>query len=625
MRRKLVCVALVGLLLVTLTVSSAGSVFAAPAAAIPALPQTQVTIDGVTLTVESPVLPARQFSAPLPDQSSQQAIMTAISPYREVSIMAVPLGTTSEFDGIAATASGGAPAYRQALVTVRASQKANWLRAPTASIFGQQTSGSGAVVDLPLHGTRNEPAVVVEWVAEAGSRVWTVRIVVGLAFAQAQPGGVQGFVDTLAQVRLTSASLAAPSTLLRALSTHRASTSPTKATSSPSATQQPPALAPATALPFPSWWNGNCDANAHGSPTSYPLGDSYQGLPACGPRPAFDNCGNYCDYPEHFYSGAWGELEWECVELSMRYLYLAYAVNPYSANGNQVVANYSGSALTKVTNGSGQAPVPGDVISFNDANAAGHTALVASSSVSNGNGTIYVLQQNFGGNGYGNSNDLMPMTVSGGVLQDLNGLHALGWLHAGARIGYIDGSGNFYAQQGSLSTNWSLETQGVIAFAMAGDRIGILQASGDFSVKEGGLNAPWTNLTSYVTAIALTTDPTYGDRIGWVDTSGNYYVKEGPLTAPPQLEIAGGVAAIALSGTRIAALDNTGAVRVKEGSLGAQWTTQIASGATAIALSGTRIGVLGQHGIVYGKDGGLNAQWTTVVTNGAVTIGLQTT
>src|SRR5258706_11912 len=179
MRRKLVCVALVGLLLVTLTVSSAGSVFAAPAAAIPARPLTQVTVVGVT-----------------------------------------------------------------------------------------------------LHGTRNEPAVVVEWVAEAGSRVWTVRIVVGLAFAQAQPGGVQGFVDTLAQVRLTSASLAAPSTLLRALSTHRASTSPTKATSSPSATQQPPALAPATALPFPSWWNGNCDANAHGSPTSYPLGDSYQGLPA---------------------------------------------------------------------------------------------------------------------------------------------------------------------------------------------------------------------------------------------------------------------------------------------------------------------------------------------------------
>ena len=42
-----------------------------------------------------------------------------------------------------------------------------------------------------------------------------------------------------------------------------------------------------------------------------------------------------------FFPGAWGELEWQCVELSMRFMYLAYGVSPYGANGKDVVDNYT--------------------------------------------------------------------------------------------------------------------------------------------------------------------------------------------------------------------------------------------------------------------------------------------
>src|SRR5690242_11658570 len=89
----------------------------------------------------------------------------------------------------------------------------------------------------------------------------------------------------------------------------------------------------------PSWWNGDCDAN--NNPGSSPLGASYNGVKACG---------GGTDRLVRFFNGAWGEYEWQCVELSMRYMYLVYGIAPYSANGKEVVNNYPGSVLSKVTN-----------------------------------------------------------------------------------------------------------------------------------------------------------------------------------------------------------------------------------------------------------------------------------
>jgi hypothetical protein len=122
---------------------------------------------------------------------------------------------------------------------------------------------------------------------------------------------------------------------------------------------------PARAADTPAWWSGVCDVG--NNPGSNALAASYNGVQACGPGPEQGGA----DHEVQFYKGAWGEYEWECVELAMRYMYLIYGIAPYSANGNTVVSNYSGSVLTKVQNDTGSVPTPGDILSF-AANSFGH-------------------------------------------------------------------------------------------------------------------------------------------------------------------------------------------------------------------------------------------------------------
>src|SRR4051794_12681298 len=149
-------------------------------------------------------------------------------------------------------------------------------------------------------------------------------------------------------------------------------------------------------LPAPSWWSGSCDSGNYSG--AHPLGASYRGVDVCGPRPGADGASNRL---VRFYDGAWGELEWQCVELSMRFMYVAYGVSPYGADGKDVVDNYttaSGGGLVRIGNGSvGTAPAPGDVLSFGptSTSALGHTGVVESVNVDgSGNGSIRILSQN---------------------------------------------------------------------------------------------------------------------------------------------------------------------------------------------------------------------------------------
>ncbi len=157
-----------------------------------------------------------------------------------------------------------------------------------------------------------------------------------------------------------------------------------------------PPAPPSTTLPAPTWWNGECDSGNY--PGAHALGASYRGVQVCGPRPGADHAANR---PVQFFPGAWGELEWQCVELSMRFMYVAYGVKPYGANGKDVYANYStayGGNLEKIPNGTaGKAPVPGDIITFGPTvtSPLGHTGVVETNLVDDqGNGTIHILSQN---------------------------------------------------------------------------------------------------------------------------------------------------------------------------------------------------------------------------------------
>ncbi|MHB8595453.1 MAG: CHAP domain-containing protein [Ktedonobacteraceae bacterium] len=180
-------------------------------------------------------------------------------------------------------------------------------------------------------------------------------------------------------------------------------------------------------LPTPPWWNGNCDSK--NDPGSYPLGTSFRGVEACGPLNR--------SHLVHFFSGAWGEYEWQCTELVMRYLYLAYKVDPYNANGKQVVKNfplakYPGLMQEVQNDGNSPLPQPGDILSYNDNyppnQKYGHTSIVTDVSVNKkGQTIITVIDQN------GNSSGGETLQVKNGFIQPWSDhgytMPITGWLH----------------------------------------------------------------------------------------------------------------------------------------------------------------------------------------------------
>lgn len=185
------------------------------------------------------------------------------------------------------------------------------------------------------------------------------------------------------------------------------------------------------------WWTGGvCDpANAnrikHRLPVPQEIG-SWDGLVACGPGPTQSPLAR--DLLVRFAPRLWGAYEWECVELSMRWMYLAWGVNPYPADAWDVVIDYQstkqrfnpdGPALVAVRNGTRfLAPEPGDVVSIAQSAALpfGHTAVVTSATVNgSGNGQIQVIQEDGGaGSGGFATYPVVAWTVGNGVS---------GWLH----------------------------------------------------------------------------------------------------------------------------------------------------------------------------------------------------
>lgn len=194
-----------------------------------------------------------------------------------------------------------------------------------------------------------------------------------------------------------------------------------------------PAPAAAAAVAAPSWWDGDCDANHWNASAAGQgwqgvganrMGASYLGVPVCGPRPSVDGAPNVT-----WTKPGWGEYEWQCVELAMRFMAQVYGVSAYGANGNGVVRNYttaSGGGLVKIDNGTaGKAPQPGDIISFDDTSGGfGHVGVVSASAVDgNGNGTVTMLSQNDTANG------LRTLSVSAWRVQPFGTRVPYGWLH----------------------------------------------------------------------------------------------------------------------------------------------------------------------------------------------------
>ena len=345
----------------------------------------------------------------------------------------------------------------------------------------------------------------------------------------------------------------------------------------------------------------------------------------------------------YFFPGAWGELEWECVELSMRWMYLAWGVNPYPADGWDVVRDYGlasikakynpdGPQLVVVANGTvGAVPQPGDVVSVRRTqdDRFGHTAVVTANAVDpQGNGTITLIQQN---GGVGN-NGWATYAVNNWVVADgvTGWLHNPSWTLQWPLVGYtgpagfqarITAPGNSY---GLVATNASsISVSGYAGATGAnGDAIyGYIDQSGDFLV-ERGASTTWYLAAQHAKSIAVASTTSGGPILAFLSTAGDFYAEQGSLSGTFTLE-ATGVASIALAAGGDSAppllgylQSSNGAFLVKTGLAGNSWRVVRASGVRSIALaeggtpSSGLMGYVSNSGGFFASEASSEPQWT---------------
>jgi hypothetical protein len=170
------------------------------------------------VTIQSPFIPNATFTPSAPGDLTQSALAEERDPYRTIYIVAVPFGTVppTESDNtnpLLPAATGEAATYRAKLREYRAAEGGNPQTGPKAMLFGQVVTSDASLLQLPLIYAVNVPTLYVEWVVEAGPRLWIVRIVDQLHDGTTDLSKEGGFLDSLQALIISSDSLNNPSTL----------------------------------------------------------------------------------------------------------------------------------------------------------------------------------------------------------------------------------------------------------------------------------------------------------------------------------------------------------------------------------------------------------------------------
>jgi hypothetical protein len=383
-----------------------------------------------------------------------------------------------------------------------------------------------------------------------------------------------------------------------------------------------------------------CDGStATSNPGAYPgsfrLGAAWDGLEACGPGPNEIFPGTHTsgsDHLVHFTPNTWGVYEWECVELSMRWMNLAWGVNPFPANGNAVVDNYGatkstynpyGPNLTVVQNGTtGRAPAPGDVLELGNSSDP-HTEVVAGSYVnSQGNGTIRVITENYNSP----TNGWDTLQVKSWVVQNSfavvdDWLHNPQWSLAEPILYQLTSNGDLQVKLDQLHGGFTTVASGVRRAQIVGgggsEPAPILVELRDNGVLVAGYDlpgAPMRQVATGVTQFSATSGEGSGGAvsIGWLTSTGDFYARIGSLTAAPVLE-AHGTSSIALASNSPAGnlllgyVDPRSRAFVK---LGSGTFAHVATGVRTLSLADGGIdatkaaeGYVGVAGVAYQRVG----------------------
>lgn len=392
----------------------------AHAATSPPLPAHALTLDGVHLSIDSPDYPTGAPYVTTPGGEVQVASLSDNKPFRYLSVTAAPYGQKLPESVFPMSQAGHAPAWRAAL---GAAAKPG----PTATIFGQTVAGQITTSngDLAANGTVTT-IETIHWIVEQGGRTWVVTLQHDAANLPAGFGTKLKLSATNPD-STTTVNLNAPTTPAATPRTLTANTVPLGGN-----------------LGRPSWWSSNCDG------FKSLLNTKFMGLQVCGYTSGSD------DVLESNIPGV-SQYEWECAELSDRYLVQRYGISGAGGNGNQVADNaYNAnkSMFQLYANGSHNYPVAGDVISFAVGGGSfGHTGVVTGSSVDSfGNGTIDMVHQNW--NEDGKADGIWTgILVRNWNVQEVTGQGGtVHWLHNPADTGGSSGGASAGPALGDKST-----------------------------------------------------------------------------------------------------------------------------------------------------------------------------
>lgn len=338
---------------------------------LPGDQRVDLSLDGVALTACLPFTPDYVATA-APDDRVQSAAIVRWEPFTSLAVYAVPYGVAPTWNELPISAPGVDQTYRELMAEYMVADGWQTLGPVSAHIFGHAAVGTAFAASRADNGPLGAD-VSSEWVVEAGERIWIIRLTSADDQSTQWNSGIV----------LASDSVDAPSTSSTAGQAPGALTSghPAQVVAAPQATAD---------LPMPSWWSGNCNVNNHAN--SYPLGGSYSGVVACGPLGS--------SRLVNFGAGV-SQYEWQCAEYSKRYLYLAYGIPPYQADGKDVVNNCNDSRLEPIANGTEhRPPLCGAVLSYSGPTSVGHTSIVTNMTIdSQGNGSIDIAEQNYSSSG----------------------------------------------------------------------------------------------------------------------------------------------------------------------------------------------------------------------------------
>jgi hypothetical protein len=306
--------------------------------------------------------------------------------------------------------SQGAATFRQAVWNMETAKADRRVSSGPSGLFWNETV-PGMEVDLVLPTSSGVLRVrSVEWYVEHAGRLWSFILTWDTQMQNA--GEWQAASKTFAVQKPAGASLA--DTAVDLGSAWRKS----QADGGHSRMGAP------VDVGLPAWWSGTCNDNnffAAMGVHSFPLGASWHGVPACGPL--------YSMHLVRFFPGAYGEYEFQCVELVMRFLYQQWGIAPWGGNGNTIKDAPPGSMVFYPNDGT-QGMVPGDILTEDGStpSSSGHAVIITAVNLDgSGTGTITILEQNSSSGG-SRSLSVVNRIVSPDAWTW--GSPVQGWLHA---------------------------------------------------------------------------------------------------------------------------------------------------------------------------------------------------